>query len=202
MCPTVLAGQAFDLQESPENIVLYLIRDKWPLAVDGYIPAKSEITFSLFGWSGRKSYQISVEPSSAPLVTNLHIGRESYLKYNDPILVHVWILKNRDEVPPQMHHITQKTEQIILENIANVGYGITAIRLLAPFSAVELTTAAASSTATGISGRSSEFPNPTEVSLWHSTAIVELFYFRVTTGTLSSVKKTRTHKYNVTVEEP
>jgi hypothetical protein len=184
--PTVLAGQNYDLQDSPENIVLYLIRDKWNLVQDGQIPAKSDITFSLFGWSGRKSYQISVEPSNAPRVTRRSIGPEGYIQYEDPILVHAWIVKNRDEVPPQLHHITQRVEQIVLENITNVGYGITAIKLTAPFSAIE-----------EVIGNFGGFSNPTEVSLWHSTAVVELLYFKVTTGILSGVRTTKTHKYNI-----
>src|SRR5215203_240006 len=184
--PTVLAGQTFDLQDSPENIVMYLIRDKWNLEVDGQIPAKSEITFSLLGWTGRKSYQISVEPSFAPNIQHMNIaGTNMYLKYVDPVLIHVWIVKNRDEVPPQMHHITQRIEQILFENITNVGYGITAIKLRAPFSIIE--------------ERSGNFGNQTEVSLWHSNAVVELLYFKVTTGTLTGARTSKTHKYNIEV---
>lgn len=187
MSPTVLAGQNFDLQDSPENIVLHFLEQRWNHNVDGSIPAKSEITFSLFGWTGRKSYQISVEPSNAPLIQNMNIaGTNTYLKYNDPILIHVWIVKNRDEVPPQLHHITQRIEQIVFENITNVGYGITAIKLVAPFSAIEQVIG------TG-------FGNQTEVSIWHSTAVVELLYFKVTTGTLSGVRISKTHKYNILV---
>lgn len=190
--PTVLAGQNYDLQDSPENIVLHFLEQRWNLEVDGQIPAKSEITFSLFGWSGRKSYQISVEPSNAPMIQHMNIGgSNTYLKYTDPILVHVWLVKNRDEVPPQLHHITQRIEQIVLENITNVGYGITAIRLIAPFSAIEETT--------GFFGNSTRFGNTTEVSLWHSTAVVELLYFKVTTGTLQGARRSRTHKYNIEV---
>jgi hypothetical protein len=193
MSPTYLTGTTHDLEESPENIVLYLIRDRWPLVQDGYIPNKESITFSLFGWSGRKSYQISVEPSNAPVLQRLSFGSDNvYVQYNDPILIHVWIIKNRDEVPPQLHHITQKVEQIIFENQTNVGYGITAARLMAPFSAVEQTT--------GFFGSTNRFGNMTEVSLWHSTAIVELFYFKVTTGTLSGARVSKTHKYDIEVE--
>ena len=184
MSPTVLAGQNFDLQDSPENIVLHFIEQRWNHNVDGFIPAKSEITFSLFGWSGRKSYQISVEPSNAPRITRKSIGPEGYVQYEDPILIHVWIVKNKDEVPPQLHHITQRIEQIVLENITNVGYGITAIKLTAPFSAIEQVIG-------------SGWGNQTEVSIWHSTAVVELLYFKVTTGILSGVRRTKTHKYNI-----
>jgi hypothetical protein len=192
MSPTVLAGQNYDLQDSPENIVKNFIEDRWNHEVDGQIPAKSEITFSLFGWSGRKSYQISVEPSNAPLIQNMNIGgSNSYLKYTDPILLHIWIIKNKDEVPPQLHHMTQKIEQIVLENITNVGYGITAIRLIAPFSAIEETK--------GIFGGGGTLSNQTEVSLWHSTAVVELLYFKVTTGILAGARTSKTHKYNIQV---
>jgi|SRR5688572_29763808 len=189
MCPTVLAGQSFDLQDSPENITLRFFRDRWKLQKDGVIPAKNEITFGLFGWSGRKSYQISVEPSNAPpIITQLAIGSEQWTQYRDPIFVHVWIVKNKDEVPPQMHHITQRVEQIARENVTNVGYGLTAIRLTQPFNMIEL-----------VSGRQGSFQNQTEVSLWHSRAIVELLYYRVTYGVLSGVRKSKTHKYNVVI---
>lgn len=192
--PTVLAGQSFDLQDSPENIVLHFIEQRWNQQVDGLIPAKSDITFSLFGWAGRKSYQISVEPSAAPIVTRLSIGPEAYIQYNDPIIIHVWVLKNRDEVPPQLHHITQKIEQIIFENVTNVGYGITGIQLFAPFSAIETR-----EYFTQEGGTQTSFQNPTEISLWHSEALVELLYFRVTTGTLQGARTTKTHKYNIQV---
>lgn len=190
--PTVLAGTTHDLEDSPENIIKYLLEQKWNLETDGFIPSKNDISFSLFGWSGRKSFQISVEPSMAPMITRLSIGQDTYLKYNDPIIVHVWILKNRDEVPPQLHHITQRVEQIILENITNVGYGITAVQLLSPFSAIETREFFSQE-----SGVRSSFQNQTEVSLWHTQAVVELLYFRVTTGTLSGVRRTKTHKYNI-----
>lgn len=183
---TTLAGQNYDLQDSPENIALYLIRDRWNLTTDGYIPAKSEISFNTFGWSGRKSYQLSVEPFTPPALLELNIGREQLTQYRDQLLLHVYMIKNRDEVPPQLHHITQKAEQIVRDNIANVGYGITGIRLTSPFSTVETMTA-----------YTGNFPNQVEVSLWHSRAVVELLYYRATTGTLNGVRISKTHKYNV-----
>jgi hypothetical protein len=183
--PTVLTGTQHDLEDSPENIVLNFIEQRWNLLPDGFIPGKNEITFSLFGWSGRKSYQISIEPSNAPRITRMSIGPEGIVRYEDPIIIHTWIVKNRDEVPPQLHHITQRVEQIILENIINVGYGVTSIRLVAPFSAIEQVLG------------SIGFGNQTEVSLWHSTAVVELLYFKVTTGILSGARISKTHKYNI-----
>ena len=190
--PTILAGQSFDLQDSPENIVKYLLQQKWPLAKDGLIPAKDEIRFSLLGWAGRKSYQITIEPSDAPFVRRMSIGQDAYLQYNDPVIIHVWILKNKDEVPPQLHHITQKVEQIILENVTNVGYGITAIQLMEPFSAIETREYFSQETGVDIS-----LPSPTEISLWHSQAVVELLYFKVTYNTVNQISRNRTHKYNI-----
>jgi len=50
-----------------------------------------------------------------------------------------------------------------------------------------------------IEERSGNFGNQTEVSLWHSNAVVELLYFKVTTGTLTGTRTSKTHKYNVEV---
>lgn len=190
MCPTVLAGQSYDLQDSPEQITRIFIRDRWNIAKDGYIPARNEITFSLFGWSGRKSYQVSIEPFNAPILTQLNIGREQWTRYRDPLLVHVYVIKNRDEVPPQLHHITQKVEQIIRENINSVGYGISSIVLTSPFSRINQERA-----------YSGNFPNQTEISLWHATATVELHYTRVTYNVKTNVRTIKTHKFNVEIEE-
>lgn len=194
MCPTVLAGQNFDLMDSPENIVRYLIEQKWNLQRDGLIPARDEIRFSLLGWAGRKSYQITVEPSDAPFVRRMSIGPDAYIQYNDPVIVHVWIVKNRDEVPPQLHHITQRVEQIVFENVTNVGYGITAIQLMEPFSAIETRQYFSQESGTDIS-----LPSNTEISLWHSQAVVELLYFKVTYNTLKAARASKTHKYNIQV---
>jgi|SRR5215212_7595883 len=193
--PTYLAGQSFDLQEGPEKIVCNLIKYRWNEERDGEIPAKSEIQFVTgLGWSGRKSYQITVEPFASPLVERYHIGPEIMLKYKDPILIHVWINKNRDEYPPALHHITQKIEQIIMENITNVGYGMTAIQLTSPFSVIESREYFSQE-----SGLKSSLQNQTEISLWHTQGVVELLYFRVTIGTLATARAFKTHKYNIEV---
>jgi hypothetical protein len=186
---TVLAGQSYDLLDSPENIVLNLIKDRWPLVQDGLIPAKGGITFSLYGWAGRKSYQISIEPYISPQIRSLNIGRDQWLQYNDPLLIHFWLIKNTDEIPPQIHQVTQKIEQIVLQNVTNVGNGITAIRLTSPFSRIELRT--------GFIGIG--LPNQTEISLYHTQATVELLYYRVTYDTFSTVRNSKTHKYNIEI---
>jgi len=187
--PTQIAGQLLDIQSSPEKIVRDLIKYRWPDVQTGFLPPKDAITFALMGWAGRKSFQVSVEPAGAPVVTNLSIGDPLLVRYVDPMIVHVWILKNSDEVPDSIHHITQKVEQIINENMTNVGYGITSIQLMAPFSAIEQTSG-------GIFNSGSGFQNQTEMSLWHSTAVVELLYFKVITR-LYGVSATKTHKYDI-----
>lgn len=188
--PTVLAGQTYDLPESPEQITRMFIRDRWNLTKDGVIPARSDITFSLFGWAGRKSYQVSIEPFQPPILTQLNIGSDQWTRYRDPQLVHVYMIKNRDDPPPQMHHITQRVEQIVRENMNSVGYGITSIVLTSPFSRINEEKAF-----------SGNFPNQIETSLWHSTATIELHYTRVTYGVKSNVRTTKTHKYNIEIED-
>lgn len=191
MCPSVIAGQQLDIQTSPERIVRDLIKYRWPEVQTGSLPPKEAITFALLGWAGRKSFQISVEPSGAPILTNLSIGEPLLVRYTDPLIIHVWILKNSDEVPESIHHITQKVEQIINENMTNVGYGITSIQLTSPFSAIEQTTG-------GLFNTGSGFLNQTEMSLWHSTAVVELLYFKYITR-VYGVSVTKTHKFDIEV---
>ena len=187
---TVLAGTQTDLQESPEQITRIFIRDRWNINQDGYIPARESIQFSLFGWTGRKSYQIGIEPFNAPILTQLNIGIEQWTRYRDPILVHVWMIKHHDVPPPQLHHITQKVEQIIRENINSVGFGITSIVLTSPFSRINEEKA-----------WSGNFPNQTQNTLYHTVATVELHYTRVTYGVKTNVRISKTHKYNVEIEE-
>lgn len=191
--PTILAGQSLDIQRSPEKIVRDLIMYRWPQSQEGDVPAKDQISFSLFGWTGRKNYQISIEPSGAPMLTQLSFGEPLLVRYQDPILLHVWILRNTDEVPDAIHHITQKVEQIINENMTNVGYGITSIQLMAPFSAIE---SREFFSQTG--GVRTSFQNQTEISLWHSMAVCELLYFKYITK-LYGVSTTKTHKYDIQV---
>lgn len=189
--PTILAGQQLDIQKSPEKIVRDLIMYRWPHVQVGEVPPKDAISFSLFGWTGRKNYQISIEPSTAPMITPLSFTEPFLMRYLDPIIIHVWILKNTDEVPDSIHNITQKVEQIINENMTNVGYGIDSIQLIAPFSAIESREFFSQE-----GGIRSSFQNQTEISLWHSQAIVELLYFKYITR-LYSVTTTKTHKFNL-----
>lgn len=186
--PTVISGQNYDLQDTTENIAKYLIRNRWNLQPETNIPARDEITFSNFGWSGRKSYQISVEAYTPPEIVQLNIGTEQIVRCKDQIWVHVYIIKNKDEVPPQMHFISQRIEEIVFENVINVGYGITNVKLISPFSSVELMTA-----------YTGAFPNQVEISLWHSRATIELLYFRSTTGILTTVSKSKIHKYDIVI---
>lgn len=106
----------------------------------------------------------------------------------DEIIVHIWVRKNSDTIPDSVHLIRQKIEDIINANVVNVPYGITSMMLKQPFNMVEL-----SSFFTG-----SQFQNETEISLWHSQAIVELLYFKSTVS-VSALTTTRTHKYNIEI---
>lgn len=189
--PTVVAGTQLDIQKSPEKIVLELIKSRWNLEQEGQVPPKDQISFSLFGWMGRKSFQISVESSTAATVTPLSIGEPYLYRYNDPVVVHVWVLKNTDDVPDSIHNITQKIEQIINENITNVGWGIHSMRLMTQFSAIEAREFY--SVETGIV---TSLQNQTEQSLWHSQALTELLYFKYVTR-VSTVSVSKTHKYNI-----
>lgn len=185
---TVITGQASDIPILHHQVVLDIIKAKWPPVASGSLPAKTDITFSLQGFLGNKSFQISTESGSAPNVTQLALGRNRLERHMDEIIVHIWVRKNSDVIPDSVHLIRQKIEDIVNANVVNVPYGITSMMLKQPFNMVEL-----SSFFTG-----SQFQNETEISLWHSQAVVELMYFKSTTSvTAITPAVTRTHKFNI-----
>ena len=186
MSNTVITGQSSDIPVLHHQVVLDLLRSKWPPVASGSVPAKTDITFSLQGFLGNKSFQISTESGSAPNITQLALGSNRLERHMDEIIVHIWVRKNSDIIPTSVHAIRQKIEDLINANVVNVPYGITSMMLKQPFNMVEL-----SSFFTG-----SQFQNETEISLWHSQAVVELMYFKSTVS-VSALTTTRTHKYDV-----
>ena len=186
---TVITGQASDIPILHHQVVLELLRNKWPPDSSGSLPAKSAITFSLQGFLGNKSYQISTESGSAPDVVQLAIGPNRLERHKDEVIIHIWVRKSTDVIPDSVHMIRQKIEDLINSNVVNMPYGITSVMLKQPFNMVEL-----SSFFTG-----SQFQNETEISLWHSSAVVELMYFKSTISVTAISTTTRTHKFDIQV---
>lgn len=183
---TVVCGQLTDLPHPHEDIVMQMIKNRYPNS--GVKPTKTSIYFSTMGWAGIKTFQISVEQNSAPMVTPLSFGRDRIERYIVPIVVHIWVRRNDDRKPKTVFTLAQQIESIINENTTNAGYGITSVRIVEGFATLE-----ASSFFSG-----GGFNNETEQSLWHTQCQVQILYFKqITQSALELVETTKTHKYNV-----
>ena len=52
----------------------------------------------------------------------------SYSKITDPVVIRVFYRKNSEEIPPELSKVQRKVEEIIKDNVASLGEGITMIR--------------------------------------------------------------------------
>lgn len=191
--PTVITGTNSGLQLSIEKIVMNLVKYRFPQEAIGDLPSQSQILWSLLGYLGYGDYQVSFEPASAALITPLSIGQDRIERYQDPLIIHLWVRKNIDTIPDSIHSITQKIEEIIKENVTNVGYGITSIIITSPFSQLEEREFFSRGFGGGIQ---TSMQNATEISLWHTQCSVQLDYFLATIH-IDGVSSTKMHKYNV-----
>lgn len=185
---TVICGQLTDLPHSHEEILMQMLRNRYPLS--GISPAKSSIYFSTMGWAGIRTYQISIEQNASPMVTAISFGMDRIERYEVPMVVHIWVKKNDDKKPKHVFTLAQQLEHIINENTTNAGYGITSVRIMEGFATLE-----ASSFFSG-----GGFANETEQSLWHTQCMIHLLYFKsITQNSYELVSVEKTHKYNVLV---
>ena len=122
--PQVIAGQATDLTKTVAKLTKELLQNNWPTT--GYSPPKSDIRFGLGTFDGYRDIHIHVNPAegtSEPYT----VGWE-YSKITDPVSINVYVRKVADEIPDSMGNVTRKVEEIIKDNVANLGQGITMIR--------------------------------------------------------------------------
>jgi len=185
---TVICGQLTDLPHSHEEIIMQMLRNRYPLS--GVTPAKTSIYFSTMGWAGIRTFQISVEQNSAPRVTAISFGRDRIEKYEVPIVVHIWVRRNDDKKPKSIFTLAQQLEHIINENTTNAGYGITSVRITQGFATIQ---------ASSVFTRGG-FGNETEQSVWHTQCLVQVLYFKsIIQNSYDLFNAEKTHKYNVLV---
>jgi hypothetical protein len=122
--PTIIAGQLTDLTKTVAKLVKELIQNNWPIAA--YSPLKSEIRFGLGTFDGYRDIHIHVNPAEGESEPDC-LGW-SYYKVTDPVTINVFVRKNTEEIPDSLGNVQRKIEEIIRENVGNLGQGITAIK--------------------------------------------------------------------------
>jgi hypothetical protein len=122
--PQIIAGQGSDLTKAVPQLVKELLENNWPTSA--YDPLKSEIDFGLDTWNNYGDIDIHVKADkSFSVPQTIGWGRSMI---NDPVLIHLFVKKNQEEIPTSMGNAQRKIEEIIKDNAAALGQGVTAIR--------------------------------------------------------------------------
>jgi hypothetical protein len=124
MSPQIIAGTASDLTKAIPQLVKELLENNWPTSA--YDPLKSEIDFGLDTWNNYGDIDIHVKADKS-FSTPQTIGWSRSM-INDPVLIHLFVKKNQEEIPTSMGNAQRKIEEIIKDNAASLGQGVTAIR--------------------------------------------------------------------------
>lgn len=124
MTPQIIAGTGADLTKTVAQLVKELLESAWP--VSAFDPLKADIKFGLDTWDNYGDIQIHVtaEKSFSQPMT-LGWTRSQVM---DPVLINLYVRKNQEEIPLNIGNAQRKIEEIIKDNAASLGQGVTAIR--------------------------------------------------------------------------
>ena len=122
--PQVIAGTASDLTKTVSQLVKELLENNWPTSA--YNPMKSEIGFGLGSWDDYGDIDIHVQADRAES-RPFTLGWR-YNKVRDPVLIHLYIRSNTEELPSNMGNAQRKIEEIIKDNATSLGEGIQMLR--------------------------------------------------------------------------
>lgn len=118
--PQIIAGTGADLSKTVAQLVKELLENNWPTSA--FDPLKADVKFGLDSWDDYGDIQIHV---NAGTVTSLPytLGGD-YSKVTDSAVIHLFVRKVQEEIPLNMGNAQRKIEEIIKDNIRNLGQGI------------------------------------------------------------------------------
>lgn len=122
--PQVIAGQGTDLTKSVAKLVKELLDNNWPIAA--YDPVKADVTFGLGTWDNYGDIDIHVNTDVSTSEAEDAGGVLS--KVVDSVLIKIYVRKNTDEIPDTVASAQRKAEEIIKDNMSNLGQGIPLMR--------------------------------------------------------------------------
>jgi hypothetical protein len=122
--PQVIAGQGTDLTKTVAQLVKELLENNWPTSA--YNPLKSEIGFGLGTWDNYGDIDIHVQAERG-ISRPFTIGWQ-YSQVLDPVLIHLFVRSNTEELPVNMGNAQRKIEEIIKDNATALGQGVQMLR--------------------------------------------------------------------------
>jgi len=152
--PQVIAGTASDLTKTVSQLVKELLENNWPTSA--YDPLKSAIGFGLGTWDDYGDIDIHVQ-SERGQSKPFFIGWK-YSMIVDPVLIHLYVKSNTEEIPSNMGNAQRKIEEIIKDNASSLGQGIQILRF---------------------DGWDRIFEDNNLQSVWHATGRASAIYWKV-----------------------
>jgi hypothetical protein len=122
--PQIIAGTASDLTKTVAQLVKELLENNWPTSA--YNPLKSEIGFGLGTWDEYGDIDIHIQSERG--VSRPFTIAWKYSMIIDPVLIHLYMKSNTEEIPPNMGNAQRKIEEIIKDNMSSLGQGISILR--------------------------------------------------------------------------
>ena len=122
--PQIIAGTGTDLTKTVSQLVKELLENNWPTSA--FDPLKVDIKFGLDTWDNYGDIQLHVNADkSTSIPSTLGWNRSQVM---DTVAIHLYVRKNQEEIPLNMGNAQRKIEEIIKDNAASLGQGVTAIR--------------------------------------------------------------------------
>jgi hypothetical protein len=118
--PQVIAGQSTDLTKTVAQLVKELLEANWPTTA--YDVLRADIGFGLGTWDDYGDIDIHVNAAEGESET-YDIGG-TFSKVTDPVVIHLFYRKNVEEIPDLVGKAQRKVEEIIKDNMRNLGQGI------------------------------------------------------------------------------
>jgi hypothetical protein len=120
----IVAGTGSALTKTVSQLVKELLETNWPTSA--YDPLNTDIGFGLDTWDDYGDIDIHVTADkvvSAP--DTIGWGRS---KVTEAVFVNLFVRKNTDQIPTNMGNAQRKIEEIIKDNAASLGQGVTMTR--------------------------------------------------------------------------
>jgi hypothetical protein len=122
--PQIIAGTGTDLTKTVAQLVKELLENNWPTSA--FDPLKTDIGFGLDTWDDYGDIDIHVKADKMASIPMTLGWTRSMI--NDSVAVNLYVRKNADEIPLNMGNAQRKIEEIVKDNAAALGQGVTAIR--------------------------------------------------------------------------
>jgi hypothetical protein len=121
--PQVVTGTGVALTKTVSQLVMELLQNNWPTSA--YDPLNTDIGFGLDTWDNYGDIDIHVTADKVVSVPDTIGWTRS--RVVDSVFIALYVRKNTDTIPTNMGNAQRKIEEIVKDNAASLGQGVSAL---------------------------------------------------------------------------